>query len=151
MWKGPGIREDAKNLALIGVSALVGVAGTAALLSDGHDHYEVREIRHEVMRPHFAAPAAPLLRLEMAEPLTGSNRLYGTVRTQDGQTLTGFLRWDRNEGSWADLLDATKFEEGQARSQSGIRFGNVSQIQAVGREMAIFTLRSGWSRYSMAM
>ena len=143
MWKGPGIREDAKNMALIGVSALVGVVGTAVMLDDGHEPHSVRVVRHEVVRPHIAATPAPLLRMEMAEPLTGSNRLYGTVHTRDGQALTGFLRWDRNEGSWADLLDATKFEDGQARSQSGIRFGHVAQIQAVGREMAIFTLRSG--------
>ncbi|NNF25989.1 MAG: hypothetical protein HKN73_02050 [Gemmatimonadetes bacterium] len=143
MWKGPGIGEDAKNLALIGAAALVGVAGTAFMLDDRPEHRHVRVVRTEVVRPHIAAPAAPVLRFEMSEALTGSNRLYGTVRTQDGDSYTGFLRWDRNEGSWADLLDATKFEEGQARSQSGIRFGNVAQIQAVGREMAIFTLRSG--------
>jgi hypothetical protein len=142
MWKGPGIREDAKNLVMIGAAALVGIAGTAAFLDDRPDERHVRVIRTEVVRPAVVA-SAPVLRFEMSEALTGSNRLYGTVHTQDGDSHTGFLRWDRNEGSWADLLDATKFEEGQARSQSGIRFGNVSQIQAVGREMAIFTLRSG--------
>ncbi len=36
------------------------------------------------------------------------NRIWGTVTTVGGQSHTGFLRWDRNEGSWADLLDGSK-------------------------------------------
>ena len=36
------------------------------------------------------------------------DRLYGRVFTDDGQVLEGYLRWDRNEGSWADMLDGAK-------------------------------------------
>jgi hypothetical protein len=71
-------------------------------------------------------------------PLSGTNRLYGRVVTDRGQEYTGFIRWDRNEGSWADLLDANK-----GATQSGIRFGHVSRIDDMGRSGARFTLKSG--------
>ena len=35
-------------------------------------------------------------------------RLYGTVLTAGGERLEGYLRWDRNETHWADLLDGWK-------------------------------------------
>jgi len=35
-------------------------------------------------------------------------RLWGRVRTVSGDTLEGFIRWDRNEGAGVDLLDGTK-------------------------------------------
>ena len=35
-------------------------------------------------------------------------RLYGRVLTMDGEELTGFIRWDSNEGHWTDHIDATK-------------------------------------------
>ena len=36
------------------------------------------------------------------------DRIWGTVHTATGATHEGFLRWDRNEASWADLLDGQK-------------------------------------------
>jgi hypothetical protein len=36
------------------------------------------------------------------------DRLYGRVLTVDGDVLEGYLRWDRNEASWTDFLDASK-------------------------------------------
>ncbi|HEX9709240.1 MAG TPA: hypothetical protein VGB42_04645, partial [Candidatus Thermoplasmatota archaeon] len=36
------------------------------------------------------------------------DRLYGRVVTQGGAVYTGFIRWDLNEGSWADLLNGSK-------------------------------------------
>lgn len=38
----------------------------------------------------------------------GPDRLYGTVETAAGDVFEGFIRWDRNEGSWADLLTGSK-------------------------------------------
>jgi len=38
----------------------------------------------------------------------GSDRLYGRVVTAGGEVYEGYIRWDRNEGSWADLLDGSK-------------------------------------------
>ena len=37
-----------------------------------------------------------------------SDRLYGRVLTAGGETFEGYLRWDRNEGSWADILNGDK-------------------------------------------
>ncbi|MFQ5704375.1 MAG: hypothetical protein ACE5HT_10160 [Gemmatimonadales bacterium] len=36
------------------------------------------------------------------------DRLFGRITTTDGQVLEGFIRWDKNEGSVLDLLDASK-------------------------------------------
>lgn len=36
------------------------------------------------------------------------SRIWGRVTTVSGQTHEGFVRWDRNEASWADLLNGTK-------------------------------------------
>jgi hypothetical protein len=35
-------------------------------------------------------------------------RIYGRVTTVGGEVLEGYIRWDRNEASWSDFLDATK-------------------------------------------
>ena len=37
-----------------------------------------------------------------------SDRIWGRVATTSGDVLEGFIRWDRNEASWADQLDGTK-------------------------------------------
>jgi len=37
-----------------------------------------------------------------------SGRIYGEITTDEGDTFEGFIRWDKNEGSWVDILDATK-------------------------------------------
>ena len=36
------------------------------------------------------------------------HRIWATVSMADGQVHEGFLRWDRNEGSWVDILDGWK-------------------------------------------
>jgi len=35
-------------------------------------------------------------------------RIYGKITTVDGDVFEGFIRWDKNEGSWVDILDASK-------------------------------------------
>lgn len=37
-----------------------------------------------------------------------SDRLYGRVLTAGGETYEGYIRWDRNEGSWVDILNGDK-------------------------------------------
>ena len=37
-----------------------------------------------------------------------SHRIWGRVQTVSGERYEGFLRWDRNEGSWVDILDGSK-------------------------------------------
>lgn len=39
-------------------------------------------------------------------PVWGAEeQIYGQVVTSDGETFEGFIRWDRNEGFWDDILD----------------------------------------------
>lgn len=139
----PGFAEDAKNIAVIGVSALVALVGTATLgLSLA---WAGRDFPPPPPPPAaWANPSAdfPVDGFEVREPLSGTNRIYGTVRTKDGASYEGFVRWDRNEGSWSDLLDATKLDQG-VTGLSGVRFGHVRKINSLGRNHAIFVLRSG--------
>jgi hypothetical protein len=37
-----------------------------------------------------------------------SGRIYGEITTYEGDTFEGFIRWDKNEGSWVDILDGEK-------------------------------------------
>ena len=45
-----------------------------------------------------------------AAPLVAQDehRIWGSVETVSGEVLEGFIRWDRNEGSWVDVLDGGK-------------------------------------------
>lgn len=36
------------------------------------------------------------------------DRIWGRVETAAGQVYEGYIRWDRNEGSWVDLLNGSK-------------------------------------------
>ena len=36
------------------------------------------------------------------------HRIWGEVHTTSGDVHEGFIRWDRNEGSWVDILDGSK-------------------------------------------
>ena len=131
------IREDAKNLTLIGAAAMVAVLATGGVLVTrsvaSHDYLSPpRPVRAELATYRFEATA----------PLSGSDRLYGRARTVDGRELEGFIRWDRNEGSWTDVLDADKVAGGR-ETQAGIRFGQIQRIQVQGSSRALLTLRSG--------
>jgi hypothetical protein len=37
-----------------------------------------------------------------------SGRLYGKIETVDGDVFEGLIRWDKNEGSWVDILNGEK-------------------------------------------
>ena len=37
-----------------------------------------------------------------------TDRIWGRVETAAGRVYEGYIRWDRNEGSWADVLDGSK-------------------------------------------
>jgi len=63
----------------------------------------------------FGVPAIPLAlegqeapSLGTAVVSEGAGRIWGRVETVSGRTHEGFIRWDRNEGSWADVLDGRK-------------------------------------------
>lgn len=155
--KEPTRKEDAKNLSLIGGAALAGLLVTLGFVAG-----QAASVRYRVVVPEVEAvpdPApAPVVVAEPIEPeppppvepvappppVTGNHRLYGTVTTRRGDAYTGYIRWDRNEGSWADLLDAAKVgRRGRVSRTSSIRFGHVDRIEVLSRDRALFTLRSG--------
>lgn len=135
----PRLGEDLRNVALIAGSAVVAAGATVALFAAGdrsthtvrvHDIVEVR-----VERDRTRVVEAP------TTVTNGAERLYGEVTTRSGATLKGFLRWDRNEGSWADLLDATK-TDGQS-TQTGVRFGHIARLTVIDSRSAELEMISG--------
>ena len=55
----------------------------------------------------FVIAAAALAALVPAAALA-RGEIYGTVFTDDGERVTGTIRWDKNEAFWDDLIDASK-------------------------------------------
>lgn len=47
-----------------------------------------------------------------------SGRLYGRITTTRGDILEGYIRWDKNEGSWVDILNGTKELHGGEESRN---------------------------------
>lgn len=151
----PGLKEDAKNLSVVTGSAVLAALVTLGLfvnqMTAAPEETVVREIQPVVIEVVEVADPEPVPEPEpvivevepVRAPLTGINRLYGTVTTVYGSEFTGYIRWDRNEGSWTDLLDATKPRYRGGSSISGIRFGHVDRIDVTGNKSALFTLRSG--------
>lgn len=127
---GPSRREDARNVTLVVGAGLLGLLLTARLV------------------PGFASGPRPVVRARPimihtpSRPNRGSfdgrDLVYGRVVTREGTQRTGFIRWDRNEGSWADVLDATKGDR-----KSGLRFGNIRSIEPRGARAARVILKSG--------
>ena len=141
----PDLKEDAKNLTLVTGSGILAAVLTMGLLASRMNAAPKAHIHHvqPVVVELSAEPVVVEVEPIVLTPRSGSNRLYGTVRTEYGSEFTGFIRWDRNEGSWADLLDANKPRTRGGSSISGIRFGHVQRIDVLGRDAARFTLRSG--------
>jgi hypothetical protein len=129
-------RDDARSLTWIAASAVAAVLLTSSFVTVNAREEPARaaavRIRYE--RTPAWGELTPV-------PLTGAGRLYGRVVTRDGSEYTGFIRWDRNEGSWTDVLDANKDERGG--TQSGIRFGHVQRVDVSGSRSADLHLRSG--------
>jgi len=92
--------------------------------------------------------------------------IYGTILTEDGDTYTGPIRWDKNENFWDDMLDALKEREVEVRHErrdvrifgirvtksGGVRhvrrrlsvpFGDLASIRPDGRKFSELTLRGG--------
>ncbi len=131
------MRDDLRNLTLIVVSAGAAVLMTGALVSAAFDsEWEVRVLEPEVVEISFEGS-------EILQPLEGTNRLFASVRTRDGRAMAGFVRWDRNEGSLADVLDADRPRDGGGVNRSGIRFGHIDRIEVDGDDEATLVLKSG--------
>ena len=109
--RDPSRKEDAKNLGIVYGTGAVAALLTAALLLKASPAPVMEVLIETAPDPApivMRAPAAePVVQVQPA-PISGDNRLYGTVTTLNGRRYEGYIRWDRNEGSWADLLDANK-------------------------------------------
>lgn len=138
----PRLGEDVRNVTLIAGSAAVGLVATAALFAAAAPQRVVRVA--PVVEVRVDRPSGTRVVEAPTVVTSGAERLFGTVETRDGHTATGFIRWDRNEGSWSDLLDARK-ESGSNRvtTETGIRFGQVVRIERLGSRDALVETRSG--------
>ncbi len=139
----PTVGDDIRRLLLIAVSALVAVGVTVALVANSAPDHNGLTIEIQIS--------------ELPDGSAHANRLYGRVLTLAGDEFEGFLRWDQNEGSWADVLDASKVLE-RARVGSddlsfafdpsistiaGIRFGHILSIEVLDDDAAFLVLKSG--------
>lgn len=64
-----------------------------------------------------------LLCLGLLAPVAvlAGGEIYGTIRTDRGETLTGPIRWDKNENFWDDVLDAQKPDKVYVEGGSRVR------------------------------
>lgn len=96
--------------------------------------------------------------------------LFGTITTESGDRYTGRIRWDKNEGFWDDVLNATKYDDERYEdvrpnrrsrvsifgleivtdgafqdwnSSSQLRFGHIESIVPRSRGRAVVLLKSG--------
>jgi hypothetical protein len=90
--------------------------------------------------------------------------IYGTIRTDRGETFTGPIRWDRNENFWDDVIDAEKpdkvFVEGGSRvrvfgitltdddgywthSELALPFGEIRSMQVRRHDKVDVVLKNG--------
>jgi len=124
----------------------------------------------------IGASAAVLL-LAICSLAGTEDRIYGKITTVDGDTFQGFIRWDKNEGGWVDVLDGNKERTHKAKkskrrmyreressveifgikiggsncyisdwsdvSQSGVRFGHIRTLEAIGDDEVLLILKSG--------
>ena len=136
--KEPTRKEDAKNLSVIAGAGVLSLACTMALLANAAPH---QHRTYTVTLPVDVPTVAPAPLVERSEGPALDGRLYGNVVTRSGDEFEGYIRWDRNEGSWADLLDVDW--KGHRSTLSGIRFGHVRRIDVLNSHEALFTLKSG--------
>jgi hypothetical protein len=68
----------------------------------------------------------------------GGHPLFGTVETRDGESFTGYVRWDNDEAYTWEILDG---EDGDV--DFDVEFGQVSTIRRVGSWGADVTLLDG--------
>jgi hypothetical protein len=54
----------------------------------------------------LALAGLPLVSSELSAQ--DADRIFGQVRTASGDVYEGYIRWDRNEGSWVDILNGSK-------------------------------------------
>ena len=50
--------------------------------------------------------------MPVVHQVSGDNQLYGRVVTTAGEEFEGYVRWDKNEGSWADRSERLVYVSG---------------------------------------
>jgi hypothetical protein len=70
--------------------------------------------------------------------------LYGRVLTTAGEELEGFLRWDRNETHWVDLLDGRAFIPREHALQAEALDEELRRRRALERSVGLPGLRITW-------
>lgn len=59
--------------------------------------------------------ATSFVLISAAAQADNSGRIFGKIRTVDGDTFEGIIRWDKNEGSWVDILNGTRDRDDRDR------------------------------------
>lgn len=59
-------------------------------------------------------------------------QLYGKIYTIDNETLEGFIRWDKNEASWDDILDGNKILDRESRRRDRRGRGRKREVKIFG-------------------
>jgi hypothetical protein len=126
----PSLIEDAKHASVVITSAVAALAATASLFA---------ALRPEpvdvVSVPLFEAIESPAI-----DATLGADRIYGRVLTTSGEEVTGYLRWNGREASWADVMPAT---ESVGNAVAGLRFGHMNSLQPVNGRTVQAELKSG--------
>lgn len=133
----PQLHEDARNLFVVGVAAFVAIGVTGSLLlAPSPSHWTPPPPPTVTMSALEVGPPPPTL----PDPSAGADRIWGTVTTEEGEEVTGYLRWNGREASWADLFHAS--EVGSTRL-AGVRFGHVARLERIDTRVARVTLKGG--------
>lgn len=79
-----------------------------------------------------------------------SGRIYGRILTVEGDEFEGLIRWDKNEGSWVDILNGTKELPERSDSRSGRsrrkKYGErKSSIEIFGIKLGYSSTSFSWS------
>jgi hypothetical protein len=80
------------------------------------------------------------------DPSTGAaaDLLHGRVLTTSGEELEGFLRWDRNETHWVDLLDGRAFIPREHALEAEALDEELRRRRALERSVGLPGLRITW-------
>ncbi|MBN4076382.1 hypothetical protein JYT16_01555 [Gemmatimonas aurantiaca] len=67
--------------------------------------------------------------------------IYGTIMTVDGESLTGYIRWDKNEGVWYDVLDGSKDRPRISHRSGRRKYGDRDYDRDRERDRSFFGIR----------
>lgn len=101
-----------------------------------------------------APPAGPTTVSQSPVDGPDGGSLFGTVVTRDGSEYRGYIRWDRNEAAWADILHASKVLP-ERNFQEAVDLG-VEPPAPESRDLEIFGFtiplgeRGGWSAEALS-